>query len=84
VLQLPTSYPAIDPSYWRQNEEYNDALRVINCLVKVTNEAAERGVALLKQFHDKFSHDEDQKQGISLMVSHYRNKFPNANLNLPS
>lgn len=81
-LNLPTSFLSHDPSQWNEIQEYKDALHTVSTLVKVTNEAAERGVALMKEFHDKFSYDEEQKQGVFLMVSYYRKKFPNANLTL--
>jgi hypothetical protein len=40
----------------------------------VVNDAAERAVKLMQEFHDKFSNDGDQNQAIFQTVSYYRQK----------
>jgi len=54
------------------------ARKIINKL-QVVNDVAERGVALLKEYNEIITKDEDQKQFLLLAVQHHRKLYPNVN-----
>ena len=44
--------------------------------LRVVNDNAERGVALIEQFNDKITTDEQQKQFLLQVVQDHRNRVP--------
>ncbi|CAH2098311.1 unnamed protein product [Euphydryas editha] len=44
--------------------------------MKVVNDIAERGVALIEEFNKLVTTDEDQKQFLLLVVKNYRQMYP--------
>lgn len=75
-LNLPTSFLALDPSCWNENQSYKNALKIVK-QVTVTNDHAERGVALIENFNGKLTKDEDQLQYLLQVVKEHQKKFPN-------
>jgi hypothetical protein len=47
--------------------------------LRVVNDFAERGVALMEEFNLALTKDEDQKQSILQVVEAHRARFPDAN-----
>ena len=44
--------------------------------MRVTNDIAERGVALMEEYTKVLTKDEEQKQFLLQVVKHYRQVFP--------
>ena len=47
--------------------------------LNVTNDAAERGVALIQSFNNSITTDEEQKQFLFQIVEEHRRSLPNSN-----
>lgn len=64
-----------DPSEWEDDVNFQCGLKVVSDL-KVVNDVAERGVALIQEFNTSFTKDEDQKQFALQLVKKHRQKYP--------
>ena len=75
AMQIETDFLQEDPSSWDNNEYYR-----ISCLrvqqLKVVNDAAERGVSLIQNFHFIITNQEEQKQYLLQVVERHRQQFP--------
>ena len=58
-LNISTAFLDLDPENWPSSEDYLKGLEVVQN-IKVTNDHAERGVALVQEFNRHITHDEDQ------------------------
>ena len=58
-LNISTAFLDLDPENWPSSEYYLKGLEVVQN-IKVTNDHAERGVALVQEFNRHITHDEDQ------------------------
>ena len=76
ILGEPCSFLGIDPELWTTNEDYKNLETIVSKVLDVTNDAAERGVKLMVDYHCKLTTDEDQKQALFQMVAYYRKTFP--------
>ena len=65
----------IDPLQWRGLESYENALKAVQHL-KLTNEIAERRVALIQQYNMLHTRDEEMKQYLLQVVQEHGKKFP--------
>lgn len=72
---IPIKFLSIDPEEWFSNENYKQAEEVVRNLF-VVNDVAERTVALAKEFNDKFTKDEDEKQLVFKVLEKHRAEFP--------
>lgn len=75
LLDLPETLLNKDPSDWEQDESYTRALGIVKSLA-VVNDRAERGVALIQDFHKKLTKNEDQLQFLLQIVNEHRRQFP--------
>ncbi len=66
-----------DPNTWDRNDNYIKAQKIIHNL-KVVNDAAERGVALIQSFNAVLTNQEEQKQFLLQIVEKHRQDFPNS------
>jgi hypothetical protein len=80
-LQLPTDFLGTDPNTWETHAEFLAARHRLQGL-KVVNDTAERGVALIQAFNKTLTHDEDQLQFLLQVVSEHRRLFPSTNKNV--
>jgi hypothetical protein len=78
ALDMPTDFLQLHPSMWETNENYRIALRRITNL-KVVNDAAERGVALIQSFNAVLTNQEEQKQYLLQVVEEHRRIYPVSN-----
>ena len=78
ALDIPLNFLHLHPSRWDTNGEYMYGRCKINSL-KVVNDAAERGVALVQSFNALITNQEEQKQYLLQVVEQHRKEFPNAN-----
>ena len=67
-----------DPHTWRTNANYKAGKQRVASL-KVVNDVAERGVALIQEFNSTLSNQEEQKQFVLQVVERHRKEYPNAN-----
>lgn len=66
------------PSQWKNDTVYNDILQVVKNLT-VVNDPAERAVALITNFNNSITTDEEQKQYLLQNVEFCRQNMPNRN-----
>ena len=74
-LCLPTEFLKLPVWQWSMSDSYNRAKALIDNLA-VTNDHAERGVALAKEYAGKITKDEEQLQFALQVVSDHRKRFP--------
>jgi len=75
-LRLPRSFLGKDPSRWETDPEYQKARDVVVHL-RVTNDLAERGVSLIKDFQEAaLTKNEEQLQLLLRIVSKHRKQIP--------
>lgn len=63
---------------WDQYDSYKKSKEIVKSM-KVVNDIAERGVALMEEYNKLHTTNEEQKQYLLLLVKQYRQKYPNAN-----
>lgn len=75
-LELDTRFLNLDPNLWEMDENYENVRKTVQNL-KVVNDVAERGVALVEQFNNSLTKKEDEKQYLLQVVQQHRQRFPN-------
>lgn len=65
------------PENWHANEDYINACETLGKL-KVINDVAERGVALIKTYNKLLTRDEEQLQFLLQVVGEHRRLFPDS------
>ena len=75
-LGIDGSFLAKDPSTWPEDQHFQHGVEVVRHL-RVVNDTAERGVALISQYlkGSNLTKDEDQRQFLMLCVSEHRKFF---------
>lgn len=74
-FQLSDSFLDVSPSQWEGLRDFECAKRCISNLC-VTNDNAERGVALIQEYNGRLTKDEDQLQCLLSVVSEHRKRYP--------
>lgn len=75
ILSLPVSFLEVDPETWLTNPDYLQAEDVVREL-RVVNDTAERGVALMQEYNALLTKDEEQTQFALLVVKEHRKHYP--------
>jgi hypothetical protein len=78
ALDISKDFLQLHPSLWEKQEEFVMARCKIQQL-KVVNDAAERGVALITAFNGVITKQEEQKQYLLQLVEKHRKEYPNSN-----
>jgi hypothetical protein len=78
ITGLPFDFVTKDPSEWEQEPTYKAAKAAAQCL-RVVNDIAERGVALMDEYNTLHTNNEEQKQFLLLVVKNYRQNHPDRN-----
>ena len=78
ILSISDSFLSEDPETWATNEAYLEAEAVVKGL-RVVNDTAERGVALMQDYNAVLTKDEDQMQFVLQVVKEHRKCFPDSN-----
>lgn len=73
--QLPYQFMDKDPELWAFDQDYLHCKFVLSDL-KVVNDLAERGVALIQDYNNCLTRNEEQKQYLLQVVEEHRKKFP--------
>src|SRR6218665_717760 len=74
-LELSTEFLAVDPSTWESRSDYQNSVEKVRAL-KVVNDFAERGVALVQSYNRLLTKNEDELQFILQVVEEHRRKYP--------
>ncbi|KAK6171639.1 hypothetical protein SNE40_018085 [Patella caerulea] len=77
ILSLDSSFLTNEPEEWQENESFQKAKDTVSA-PRVTNDLAERGVALMTTFNSSLARDEEQKQYVLQVVEHHHQKYPKA------
>lgn len=77
MLELSNGFLAVDPDLWEVRDDYKEAMETITSL-KVVNDHAERGVALIQEYSGLITHDETQLQFLLQVVSDHRKMYPDS------
>jgi len=78
AFDIPEHFLMNSPDTWCSDDDYIVGQRKVKSL-KVVNDAAERGVALIQQFNGVLTNQEEQKQFLLQVVEKHRRDFPNTN-----
>ena len=78
ITGLSSQFLELDVEQWDDDNEYKSVKATV-CSLKVINDIAERGVALMDEFNKLITNDEEQKQYLLLVVQRYRQKYPDRN-----
>lgn len=77
LLRFDDAFLDRDPQQWESEQSFNEAKDIVSAL-RVTNDLAERGVALMQSFNEALVRNEEEKQFVLQMVEYHRNRFPKA------
>ena len=76
-LNLSHQFLSTDPVSWADRDDYQTAEKTVLAL-KVVNDHAERGVALVQQYNKLLTKNEEQFQFLLQVVSEHQKKFPDS------
>lgn len=62
---------------WPADEEYQAGRDIVRSM-RVVNDIAERGVALMEEYNKLITINEEQKQYLLLIVKEFRKKYPDS------
>jgi hypothetical protein len=77
AFNLPQDFLKLDSANWATNDDYVAACNTLRKL-KVVNDAAERGVALIQTFNAILTNQEEQKQYLLQVVENHILHYPDA------
>lgn len=77
-FDLPYEFLDADILTWASDDSYKECLNFFKTL-KVTNDVAERGVALIEEYNNCLTKDETQLQYLLQTVRDHRQKYPSCN-----
>ena len=75
MLDLPDIFLEVDPELWADLDDFRQAVEVIHGM-KVVNDHAESGVALIQEFSGLLTKDEPQLQYLLQVVEEHRHAYP--------
>ncbi len=75
ALGIETDFLKVHPSLWCSNTSYESAEKIVRNL-HVTNDLAERGVAMMQEYNAIITNDETQKQFLMQVVEQHRKSLP--------
>src|SRR6218665_706402 len=77
VLAIPDSFLATEPDTWLSNSDYMVVKDIVREL-RVVNDTAERGVALMQEFNALLIKDEEQTQFAIQVIKEHRKRCPDS------
>jgi hypothetical protein len=77
TLGIESSFFEVDPIEWHLRDDYKKAQESVKTL-KVVNDNAERAIALIQNFNNHLTKNENQLQYLLQVVERHREKFPEA------
>lgn len=76
-MELPSGFLDVDPEMWENQEDFQQALQIVQAM-KVVNDHAERGVALIQEFSGLMTRNEHQLQFLLQVVEEHRQNYPDS------
>jgi len=73
-LRIESDFLDADPESWRERDDYRHGQEVVAAL-KVINDDAERGVALIEEYNALITKNEEQKQFLLQVVQDHRRRL---------
>ncbi|KYM98193.1 hypothetical protein ALC62_11109 [Cyphomyrmex costatus] len=80
-MSISCSFLETDPKEWDNNNDFLKCVEVFKSM-KVVNDIAERGVALIEHYNSILTRNEEQKQFLVQVVQEHRKQYPNCNKSL--
>ncbi|KAK2719576.1 hypothetical protein QYM36_005147 [Artemia franciscana] len=77
MMDLPDGFLTVDPDLWEDRYDYKLASETVRSL-KVVNDHAERGVALIQEYSGFITQDESQLQFLLQVVNEHRRVYPDS------
>lgn len=77
-LCIDSEFLLVDSEHWELQDSYQRGFEIANKL-RVVNDNAERGVALIEAFAMTITKDEEQKQSLLQVVQEHRRQYPDCN-----
>jgi hypothetical protein len=74
-LKIKTYFLSKEPDTWSDDEDFKTGVAVVGGL-RVINDTAERGIALIQAFNSKITKSEDQRQHLLQVVEEHRRSQP--------
>src|SRR6218665_2638032 len=74
MLHLPSEFLKSDPQEWDSRPDYQAAAKYVREM-KVVNDCAERGVALMQNYNSILTKNEDKKQFLHQVVEEHQRKY---------
>jgi len=78
ITGLPCDFLSKDPSQWEEDATYTSVRATVRSM-RVVNDIAERGVALMDEYNLLHTNNEEQKQFLLLTVKQYRQRYADRN-----
>lgn len=75
ITGLPSTFLDKDVQFWSADEQYQSVKATVSSM-RVVNDIAERGVALMDEYNKLHTNNEEQKQFLLLVVKEYRQRYP--------
>ena len=75
-IAISSDFLTKDPELWADDDDYKKGLEIVTHL-KIVNDNAERGVALIQEYNTIMTRKESQKQYLLQVVQEHRGQFPN-------
>ena len=75
ISGIPAKFLERDVHSWPADEDYLMAKATVSSM-RVVNDIAERGVALMDEYNKLHTNDEEQKQFLLSVVKEYRQRYP--------
>ena len=75
ILGISSAFLQKEPRLWEEDEDYKASSEIVRSM-RVVNDIAERGVALIEEYNKLITTDEEQKQFLLLVVQNFRQKYP--------
>lgn len=72
------TFLSVPPSTWNEDMTFQQMKTTVKKM-KVVNDCAERGVALIQSYNNALTKNEDEKQYLLQLVSDHRKKYPKPN-----
>ncbi|KAK2702108.1 hypothetical protein QYM36_019238 [Artemia franciscana] len=77
MMDLSDGFLTVDPDLWEDRHDYGLASETVRSL-KVVNDHAERGVALIQEYSGFITQDESQLQFLLQVVNEHRRVYPDS------
>ncbi|CAH0552503.1 unnamed protein product [Brassicogethes aeneus] len=77
-LGIDMEFLQMKPEKWAMQKSYQDGLEIVKNL-RVVNDNAERGVALIEAYSSTITKNEEQKQCLLQVVQEHRQRYPDCN-----